>query len=259
MSTVLTGTHNGVLRIVFNRPDKKNALTVEMYEAINEAFDLAAGDPAIKALLFAGEGGSFTAGNDLQDFLAHPPRSEEAPVFQFIRNCAHCPKPMIAAVQGYAVGVGTTMLLHCDLVYAADDAKFSLPFVNLGLCPEAASSLLLPHIAGYQRAAEKLLLGDPFGAEEAERMGFVNKILPPDQVMDYASRQAERIAALPAPAIRAAKMLMKGGKKAGEQKAVFERMQEEAALFMEMLTAPPAREAMAAFMEKRKPDFSAFD
>lgn len=259
MSTIVTGTHNGVLRIVFNRPEKKNALTVEMYEAINEAFDLAAGDPQIKALLFAGEGGVFTAGNDLQDFLAHPPRGEEAPVFQFIRNLAHCPKPMVCAVQGFAVGVGTTMLLHCDLVYAADDAKFSLPFVNLGLCPEAASSLLLPQIAGYQRAAEKLLLGEPFGAEEGEHMGFVNKILPPDQVIEYATRQAEKIAALPAPSVRATKMFLKGGKKASEQKVVFERMEEEAAVFMEMLGGPAALEAMNAFMQKRKPDFSSIE
>ena len=259
MSQILTGTHNGVLRIVINRPEKKNALTVEMYEALNEAFDLAAGDPSIKALLFAGEGGTFTAGNDLQDFLANPPKGEEAPVFQFIRNLAHCPKPMVAAVQGFAVGVGTTMLLHCDLVYAADDAKFSLPFVNLGLCPEAASSYLLPRIAGYQKAAEKLLLGEAFGAEEGEAMGFVNKILPPDQVIDYAARQAEKIAALPAPSIRAAKMLLKGGKKASDQKAIFERMDEEARLFEDMLTGPAAREAMMAFMQKRKPDFSSIE
>ncbi len=259
MSTIVTGTHNGVLRIVFNRPDKKNALTVEMYEALNEAFDLAAGDPGIKALLFAGEGGTYTAGNDLQDFLANPPKGEEAPVFQFIRNLAHCPKPMIAAVQGYAVGVGTTMLMHCDLVYAADDAKFSLPFVNLGLCPEAAVSYLLPRIAGYQRAAEKLLLGEPFGAEEGEAMGFVNKILPPDQVIAYAARQAEKIAALPGPSIRATKMFLKGGKKSVEQKAIFERMEEEAALFQDMLTGPAALEAMAAFMQKRKPDFSSIE
>jgi len=256
MSTILTGVHNGVLRIVFNRPEKKNAFTVGMYEAVNEAFDQAAGDPHIRALLFAGEGGAYTAGNDLQDFLANPPVSEEAPVFQFLRNLAHCPKPMVAAVQGFAVGVGTTMLLHCDLVYAADDAKFSLPFVNLGLCPEAASSLLLPHIVGHQRAAEKLLLGDPFGAEEAEHMGFVNKILPPDQVIEFATRQAERIAALPAASVRATKMLMKGGKKGNDLKTIFERMDEEAHLFRDMLVGPAAREAMNAFIEKRKPDFS---
>ena len=259
MSTIVTGTHNGVLRIVCNRPDKKNALTVEMYEAINEAFDLAAGDPSIKALLFAGEGGTFTAGNDLKDFLANPPKGEEAPVFQFIRNLAHCPKPMIAAVQGFAVGVGTTMLFHCDMVYAADDARFSLHLVNQGLSPEGASSYTLPRIAGYQRAAEKLLLGEPFGAEEGEAMGFVNKILPPDQVIAYAARQAEKIAALPAPSIRAAKMLLKGGKKALDQKATFERMAEEAELFQEMLAGPAAREAMSAFLEKRKPDFSSIE
>jgi enoyl-CoA hydratase/carnithine racemase len=257
--SVLTAVENGVLRIVINRPEKKNALTHAMYEALNEAFDRAAAEPAIKVLLFAGEGGVFTAGNDLQDFISNPPRGIEAPVFQFIRNLAHCPKPMVAAVQGFAVGVGTTMLLHCDLVYAADDARFVLPFVNLGLCPEAASSLLLPNISGYQHAAEKLLLGDPFGAEEAQSMGFVNKLIPSADVVAYAVRQAERIAALPAPSVRATKALMKGGKKATVQEDALKRMDEEAELFMGLLHGPAAREAMTAFMEKRKPDFSGIE
>ena len=254
--SILTAVEGGVLRVVFNRPDKKNAFTHAMYEALNEAFDQAAAEPGIKALLFAGEGGDFSAGNDLQDFIANPPRGMEAPVFQFIRNLAHCPKPMIAAVQGYAVGVGTTMLLHCDLVYAADNARFKLPFVNLGLCPEAASSLLLPAVAGHQRAAEKLLLGEPFGPEEAEQMGFVNKILPDADVVAFALRQAQKIAALPAPSVRATKALMKGGKKAVLQEEALKRMDEEAELFVQMLHGPAAHEAMSAFIEKRAPDFS---
>ncbi|HEU4621256.1 MAG TPA: enoyl-CoA hydratase [Burkholderiaceae bacterium] len=253
--SILTGNHNGVLRIVFNRADKKNALTAAMYEALNEAFDRAAGDPAIKALLFAGEGGVFTSGNDLQDFLASPPRGIEAPVFQFLRNLAHCPKPMVAAVQGFAVGVGTTMLLHCDLVYAADDAKFALPFTSLGLCPEAASSFLLPQIAGYQRAAEKLLLGEPFGAEEAYEMGFVNKIIPPSEVLAHAMRQAEKLAALPASSVRVTKRLLRDT----HRKAIAERMDEESTLFADMLGGPAAREALNAFMEKRRPNFSSID
>lgn len=255
MKPVLTAVENHVLRIVFNRPEKKNALTVEMYEALNEAFDLAAGDPKIKALVFAGEGGVFTAGNDLHDFLNDPPRGAEAPVFQFLRNLAHCPKPMIAAVHGYAVGVGTTMLLHCDLVYAADDARFALPFASLGLCPEAASSLLLPLVAGYQRAAEKLLLGEPFGAEEALDMGFVNKILPPAEVAPFAMRQAEKIAGLPAPSIRVTKRLLRDA----QRDAIHARLDDENAAFARMLDEGPAREAMSAFMAKRKPDFSRFD
>ncbi|MGE0072909.1 MAG: enoyl-CoA hydratase-related protein, partial [Thiomonas sp.] len=147
--TLFTELRGGVLHVVFNRPDKKNALTLAMYEAANAAFERAASDAAVKAVLIAGEGSSFTAGNDLQDFLSNPPRGEDAPVLQFLRHLATLDKPLIAAAQGFAVGVGTTLLMHCDLVYAADDAQFVLPFVHLGLCPEAASSLLLPQIAGY--------------------------------------------------------------------------------------------------------------
>ena len=256
MSQVQTELRAGVLHVLLDRPEKKNALTVAMYEAVNTAFDRAAGDPAVKAVLLAGEGGSFTAGNDLQDFLAHPPQDEEAPVFRFLRHLALLDKPLVAAVQGFAVGVGTTLLMHCDLVYCADDARFVLPFVHLGLCPEAASSLLLPQIAGYQRAAEKLLLGEPFGAAEACEMGLVNRVLGPDAVREFATRQAEKFALLPASSVRATKRLLKGMGDQGPQ-AVLQRMQSEAALFQALLGGPAAREAMSAFLQKRKPDFSA--
>lgn len=255
MSQVQVELRSGVLHIVFNRPEKKNALTLAMYETANEAFERAASDADVKAVLIAGEGGSFTAGNDLQDFLSAPPQGEEAPVLQFLRHLAGLDKPLVAAAQGFAVGVGTTLLMHCDLVYAADDAQFVLPFVHLGLCPEAASSLLLPQIAGYQRAAEKLLLGEPFDAAEALAMGLVNRVLSAENLREFAVAQAEKFSRLPAPSLRATKRLLKGLGDQGPQ-AVLARMRSEEAVFQALLGAPAAREAMMAFLQKRKPDFS---
>lgn len=258
MNQVQVELRSGVLHIVFNRPEKKNALTLAMYDAANAAFERAASDVQVRAVLIAGEGGSFTAGNDLQDFLSHPPQGEDAPVLQFLRHLATLDKPLVAAVQGFAVGVGTTLLMHCDMVYAADDAQFVLPFVQLGLCPEAASSLLLPQIAGYQRAAEKLLLGEPFDAAEAQAMGLVNRVLPVDELRAFAVAQAEKFSRLPGPSVRATKRLLKGLGDQGPQ-AVLARMRTEEALFQALLAAPAAREAMQAFLQKRKPDFSAIE
>ncbi|CAN5365896.1 enoyl-CoA hydratase [soil metagenome] len=257
--SILTAIENGVLRIVINRPDKKNALTEAMYEGLNEAFDTAAAESSVRVILIAGEGDSFTSGNDLKDFLDHPPIGVEAPVFQFLRNIAHCPKPIVAAVRGNAIGIGTTMLLHCDVVYAGDDSRFQLPFVNLGLCPEAASSLLLPMVAGYQRAAEKLMFGETFTAEDAREMGFVNQILPPDEVIEHAKRRAEKLAALPAPSVRATKALLKGGSSDDLRKQTYARIKEEVTIFSALLDGPAAKEALTAFAEKRKPDFSSIE
>ncbi|MFM0140271.1 enoyl-CoA hydratase [Caballeronia grimmiae] len=244
----------GVLSIVLNRPDKKNAITAAMYQEMADGLYEAEKDPDVRAVLLRGNGGAFSAGNDLEDFLNDPPKEQDAPVFQFLRRLSGMPKPVVAAVSGVAVGVGTTMLLHCDIVYAAKNAKFSLPFVQLGLCPEAASSLLLPRIAGYQRAAEKLLLGEAFSVDEAVSMGFVNGVVDVAELDAYAFERARRLAALPAASLRATKALMKG-----EQSAeVPARMDEEAAHFSRMLVAPEAREAFAAFFEKRKADFTKF-
>ncbi|WP_085317729.1 enoyl-CoA hydratase [Derxia lacustris] len=257
MPLILTHIEAGVLRIVLNRPEKKNALTAAMYEELNEAFDRAAAEPDVRAILFAAEGQAFCAGNDLADFQANPPRGSEAPVLQFIRNLACCQKPMVAAVRGPAVGIGTTLLLHCDLVYAADDAVFATPFARLGLCPEAASSLLLPRIAGYQRAAEKLLLGEPFGVDEALEMGFVNRLVPPEELLPYALRQAAKLVALPPEAVRATRDLLRGisgkGTAGKAHEALLERIDEEGALFERLLGEPAAREAIAAFLAGRKP------
>ncbi len=252
---ILIERADGVLTITLNRPDKKNAITAAMYQEMADAFFDAEKDASVRVVLLRANGGSFSAGNDLEDFMKAPSMDRDAPVLQFLRRISSAPKPLVAAVSGAAVGVGTTMLLHCDLVYAASTAKFSMPFVQLGLCPEAASSLLLPRIAGYQRAAEKLLLGEAFDANEAMNMGFVNRIVDAGEVDALALAQAKKLAALPASSLRMSKSLMKGA----DARAIAERIDEEAGHFGKMLTAPEAREAFQAFFEKRKPDFSRFE
>lgn len=254
MDINLTHT-NDVLRIAFNRPEKKNAITAAMYQTMADALVEAQTDASTRAILFTGSPTIFSAGNDLEDFLKTPPVGEEAPVFQFLRAISTAEKPIVASVAGAAVGIGTTLLLHCDLVYAADTATFSLPFSQLGLCPEAASSLLLQRVAGYQSAAEKLLLGEPFDANEAHRMGFVNRLLPAAEVDAFALQQAQKLAALPASSLRVTKELMKRA----AQHELQTQMTEEAVHFAKMLLAPEAKEAFKAFFEKRKPDFRQFD
>ena len=252
---ILIERANGVLTIAFNRPDKKNAITAAMYQTMADALVEAQGDAAVRAILIRGSVGIFSAGNDLEDFMKTPPMGESAPVFQFLRAISSAEKPVVASVAGAAVGIGTTLLLHCDLVYAADTAKFSLPFAQLGLCPEAASSLLLQRVAGYQAAAEKLLLGEAFDAREAQRMGFVNRLLPVAEVDAFALEQAAKLAALPASSLRVTKSLMKRA----SHHELQTQMSEEAVHFGKMLLAPEAREAFKAFFEKRKPDFRQFD
>jgi enoyl-CoA hydratase/carnithine racemase len=252
---ILIERNDGVLTITLNRPERKNAITAAMYQEMADAFFEAEKDAAVRVVLIRGNGGTFSAGNDLEDFMKAPNADRDSPVMQFLRRISSAPKPVVAAVAGAAVGVGTTMLLHCDLVYAAPTAKFSLPFAQLGLCPEAASSLLLPRIAGYQRAAEKLLLGEAFDAHEAVQMGFVNRVLDAEEVDAFALKQAQKLASLPAASLRISKSLMKGADAA----AIAHRLDEEAGHFATMLKAPEAREAFQAFFEKRKPDFSRFE
>lgn len=256
---ILTSKAGGILTIEFNRPERKNALTAAMYQTVADAINEAETDASVRAILLVGKPEIFTAGNDLPDFLENSKpvegvAPESRPVFQFMRALSGSTRPVVAAVSGAAVGIGTTMLMHCDLVYAADNAKFSMPFSQLGLCPEFASSLLLPQVAGYARAAEKLLLGEAFLAQEALEMGLVAKVMPVDELRPFAERQAAKLAALPAASVRATKALMKRAK----TPAVNDAMAVENELFGAMLLAPEAKEAMTAFMEKRKPDFSKF-
>jgi enoyl-CoA hydratase/carnithine racemase len=194
----------------------------------------------------------FSAGNDIADFLNRPPASMDSPAFRFLRGIAIFSKPLVAAVCGPAVGIGTTMLFHCDLVYAGDNAAFSMPFVNLGVCPEAASSLLVPQMLGYHRAAEALLLGEPFMAEAALEVGLVNRIVPPTEANGVAQAVARKLAAKPIGSLVETKRLMKQG----QQQLVLQQMADEGLSFSRMLGEPAAREAFGAFMDKRTPDFS---
>ena len=253
MTDILNHTEAGVMTLTFNRVGKKNSLTAEMYSTLAQALIQAQSDPAVRVLVFQGHETVFSAGNDIADFLNHPPATADAPVFQFLRAVADFSKPMIAAVSGPAVGIGTTLLFHCDLVYAGDNAAFAMPFVNLGLCPEAASSLLAPQMFGYHRAAEALLLGEPFYAEAALEVGLVNRVVPPTEVNNVAQTAARKLAAKPLSALIETKRLMKLGMTA----RISAQMDAEAASFGRMLREPAAKEAFSAFLDKRKPDFSA--
>ncbi len=243
-----------ILRIELDRAERKNAITADMYQALADALAAAESDAQVRVVLVHGKPDCFTAGNDLKDFLERPPAGENSPVFQFLRGISTATKPLVAAVGGPAVGVGTTMLLHCDFVYAAPNARFQMPFVTLGLVPEAASSLLLPMLAGYQRAAELLLLGKPFTAEKALAAGIVTEIIPEGDLLEYALEVAEGVAALPPSSVRMTKALMKSRHAA----AIRDAMAAEGEKFSAQLGSPEAKEAMQAFFEKRKPDFSRF-
>ena len=240
-----------VATIAFNRPQKKNAITAAMYQQAADAMKQADANEVVRVLLITGDGGAFTAGNDLEDFLQSPPQGDDSPVTQFMNTLRAMTKPVVAAVPGLAIGIGTTLLMHCDLVYASERAKFAMPFTQLGLCPEFASSVLLPRIAGYQRAAEKLLLGEPFDAHEAERMGLVNRVLPAEELMSFVHTQVTKLAALPSESLRITKQLMQ----ADLQSAIAGAMHSEMQHFTQLLQGPDAKEAFSAFLEKRKPVF----
>jgi enoyl-CoA hydratase/carnithine racemase len=247
--SILSETTAGIAAIQIARPERKNAITASMYAALADAIAAAEADPSVRVILLHGQPDIFSAGNDLEDFLRSPPQHGDAPVFRFMAVLAGAAKPVVAAVNGAAVGIGTTMLLHCDLAYCADDSRFSLPFVNLGLCPEFASSLLLPLSAGYHRAAAKILLGEPASAEEALEMGLVNRILPPTEVLAHARRQCERLAQLPPVAVRETKGLLKAGWRAATERAI----SEENAAFGRLLASDEARQAFSSFLERRAP------
>jgi enoyl-CoA hydratase/carnithine racemase len=251
---VTARTEDGVLCISMQRAEKKNALTAEMYAALANTLERAAQDPAVRVALISGAEGVFTAGNDLEDFLRNPPLDEMAPVHRFISLLATTDLPLVAAVDGAAVGIGTTMLLHCELVFASERARFMLPFVNLGLVPEAGSSMLLAEGCGYRKAAELLMLGDAIGADEALACGIVSRIVASADLHPTALAAAQKLAAKPRAALRATKRLMRRPKEPLEQ-----RLRAESRVFAACLQSAEAKEAFNAFLGKRAPDFSRFD
>jgi enoyl-CoA hydratase/carnithine racemase len=253
MSQIEVERNGAVMRIAINRPEKKNALTADMYDALSDAVEEAERDSGVRVLLLHGKGDAFTAGNDLQDFLQKPWKGEaRPPAVRFIHAVAHAKKPIVAAVHGLVVGVGTTILLHCDLVYAAEETRFLVPFVNLGIVPEAASTVLLPLLIGRQRAAELFMLAAPLTAQRAYETGLVNAVLPVDKLLPTAAEAAQALAAKPAAALRATKDLMKRPYQAEVDRA----LREEVEVISERLESAETREALAAFLQKRKPDLS---
>ena len=248
MNDIVATRRQAVMAIGINRPQKRNALSQAMYDAMTRHLAEAEGDDSIRAVIFHGVPEAFTSGNDLEDFAERPPQGEDTPVFRFLMAVSTAAKPLVAAVTGPAVGIGTTLLLHCDLVYAGDNARFALPFTQLGLVPEFASSYLLPLVAGYQRAAELLLLGEPFDAQKAYEAGFVTRVVPAAEALDTAWREAAKLASLPPKSVRVTKSLMKAPRAA----AVQEQMRTEGGHFRTMLAEPAARAAFAAFLAKRK-------
>ena len=259
--SIKTATFNGVATIEIARPEKKNALTVAMYQAMTDALNAAKADPAVRAVLITGQPGIFTSGNDIEDFMTRGTggagagsEDSESPVFKFMRALLDCDKPVVAAVTGAAVGIGTTLLLHCDFVYVSDEARLAMPFVALGLVPEFASSLVVPQLMGHRRAAEKLLLGDPFTPEQAVECGIANAVLPAGEVVNHARRIAERFNGLPPGAVREAKQLMRGPL----HQQTLQTIRTEGEIFARRLRSPEAMEAFQAFFQKRKPDFSKF-
>ncbi|MDB5986322.1 MAG: enoyl-CoA hydratase [Nevskia sp.] len=243
-----------VLTLRLNRPDKKNALTLAMYSASAAAIEDAANNADVRVLLIAGAPTAFSAGNDIEGFLNMPPLGDDNPVLRFMRALALFPKPAIAAVNGVAIGIGSTMLLHTDLAYAGVSTRFQFPFVNLGICPEYASTYLLPRIMGHARAAELTYFGEPFTAKTAQEYGLINAVLPDADVEAHAVERARKLATQPPNALRVTKKLLKRWGHA----TVLEAIELEAEHFVPMLKEAESAEALGAFMQKRKPDFSKF-
>jgi enoyl-CoA hydratase/carnithine racemase len=241
---VLVSQADGVCELRLNRPEKRNAITHEMYGALSDALTLAEGDPDIRVILLTGAGASFTAGNDLKDFMAGPPADSDQGVPRFLRLLPKIRKALLAAVHGPTVGIGVTMLLHCDLVLAARSARLAMPFVRLGLVPEAASSLLLPRLVGHQRAAELLLLGTPIDALTAQSLGLVNRVTEDEVLHDEAWALARSVAELPAEAVQATKRLLRS------ETGVTARLEEELLAFRERLSSAEFKNAAQAFLGK---------
>lgn len=245
---LLVSATDGVCEIRFNRPEKRNAITLAMYAGFARALRNAQADEAVRAVLLSGEGASFCAGNDLQDFLSSPPLDDAHPAMQLLRLLPSFGKPLLAAVHGQTVGIGVTMLLHCDLVIAARTTQLSLPFVALGLVPEAGSSLLLPRLVGQQRAAELLLLGKPFDAATAHQLGLITRVVEDAALQGEARAVARAIAQQPAAALLATRRLLRG-----DPRETLARIEEEARIFGAQLQSPEFQAGIRAFMARARP------
>ncbi len=252
MEEILTELSGNVLRVQLNRPAKKNAMTLAMYAALAEELDRADKNDDVRVVLVHGAGDSFTAGNDIADFVSHPPGPGDSPQTRFLDALIRFSKPLVAAVHGIAVGGGTTMLLHFDFVYAAESTRFQIPFINLALVPELASSYTLPRQVGYLHAAELIFLGEPFNAARAKELGLVTAVIPDQNVWDKATEIAISLARKPAEALRACKKLIK----APEQDSIRQAVTRELSDFAVRVRSAEAKEAFAAFLEKRKPNFN---
>jgi enoyl-CoA hydratase/carnithine racemase len=251
MNEILTETSGSILRVTVNRPTKKNAMTSAMYNALADVFVNAGNDEAIHVVIWDAAGDSFSAGNDVEDFLKNPPGPGESPQARLGNALINLDKPVIAAVQGAAIGGGTTLLTHCDFVYAGESAKFQLPFVNLGLVPEFGSSFSLPARFGYVRAAELFMLGQPFNAELAAAIGLVTRVVPDAELSDTATQTAEKLAAKPIGALRATKKLLRGSSREQLEQSIKAETEE----FSSRVRSAEVKEVLTAFMEKRPPNF----
>ena len=237
---------NGVLKICLNRADKKNALDVGMYQTLADTLKSSNEDSSVRSIYLYGDGPDFCSGNDLKDFLQNKPEDDNAPVFQFMHALADAKKPIVAAAGGLAIGIGTTMLLHCDFIYADHNTRFKMPFVQLGVCAEAGSSLLIPALFGYQKASDLLLCGDFFSAEDAKNAGFVNEIVEPEKLQQTALARAEMLAKLPPNALVATKGLMKQSMNDQVKQAI----KDEAEQFRQLLNSEEAQQIIASFFKR---------
>jgi len=252
--SIKTAVLDGVYTIEIARPEKKNAFTQAMYQAMADGLLAAQADKAVRSVLLTGQPGIFSSGNDVEDFATRTQATSELSTFVFMKALMAIDKPVIAAVTGPAIGIGATILLHCDFVYVSDEAAISMPFVSLGLVPEFGSSWIVPQLVGNVRACELLLLGTPFTGADAVELGLANAVLPAGEVVTHARRVAERFNALPPGAVRETKTLLRRARNA----VVPEVVETEARLFLQRLQTPEAKEAFSAFLQKRKPDFSKF-
>jgi enoyl-CoA hydratase/carnithine racemase len=253
MSDINTDRSGSILRVEVNRPERKNALTAVMYTRLADIFNEAAEDEETRVVLWHGAGDVFSAGNDLGDFLKNPPGPGKFPQGSLMDALIRFEKPIVAAVQGAAIGGGTTMLTHCDFVYAGESAKFQLPFINLGLVPEFGSSFSLPARIGHLRAAELVLLGEPFTATRAAELGLVTRAVPDQDLLATATATAQKLAAKPSGALRASKRLIKQASIGQIREAA---LKIEPPVFFERLRSAEAKEAFSAFLEKRPPNFN---